>query len=437
MKSLNETELTSFLSWLEPQVLGAQVQDIWSDGDGLILDCYRQGSLQLYIDLRPNLPFLTVWTGRDVRKRKPKPRPLALFLQSHAKNALVSKLSMVEGQGRVAELQLSRPESVSTLRLILIPQAPNISANAEGKSVHWAKPKELRTAVQDEPREFPVAWSNWSEYLSAYKDYRWASLKPKSEAVMSSAGTATVVDPRLKNWRKDLEKKADLIEKLNGFLSSKDDEEWQNFGEVLKLRSTPEAGEEKLWDARLSLSANRERAFRKAKDLRAKRDGTRERIEILKSAILELESWLANPSAAPIKIEKKGRGTQIMNKSASRGRTLNLPSGLQAVLGRSAKDNLAILRQARAWDYWIHLKDEPSAHAILFREKNQKVSMDDLELVSQWILRAGSGQKLALEGVKYDVVVVECRFVRPIKGDKLGRVNYQSPQVYTFASRRS
>ena len=55
----------------------------------------------------------------------------------------------------------------------------------------------------------------------------------------------------------------------------------------------------------------------------------------------------------------------------------------------------------------------------------------DLRLVSEWLVKENFKDKLS--GTKYAVVYVECRHVRPIKGDKLGRVTYHEGRELLIA----
>src|SRR6185312_17055747 len=107
-----------------------------------------------------------------------------------------------------------------------------------------------------------------------------------------------------------------------------------------------------------------------------------------------------------------------LNKMEAHGRTLHLSEDLTAVMGKSAADNIKILRRARAWDLWFHLRDFPSSHAVLFRNKGAKVSDSTMFQVAAWFVRQHFGSKAAGHvGEKFDIIVTECRFVRPIKGD--------------------
>ena len=114
----------------------------------------------------------------------------------------------------------------------------------------------------------------------------------------------------------------------------------------------------------------------------------------------------------------------------AQGRTLRIRDDLTAVAGKSAADNLKILRKARAWDLWFHMRDYPSSHAVLFRNKSAKVNDKDLFTVAVWFVRNHLGSKAAQHaGEKFSLVVVECRHVKPIKGDKIGRVTFHDERV--------
>ncbi len=435
---MNENELIQLVQWLKPRVEGSRLQDIGVDGDGLWLEIYRQGVHQIYVDLKPGRGFLVLWSGEVLPRRKRAQKPLALFMHSHAKNLVLREIKMKEGFGRVVDLLFKSQdeEKQTTLTLVLIPQAPNAIAESADKKIAWEKPRPLEKQLQ--AADFPVRYEDWEQYRRDYAAFRGdlvagATAMPAGPKATKKPDANGVPDEvRLQKWRKELDKKRGAIVKINDALIAMDAQGWRQFGEELKFGRSLEA--HPMWDPRLSLHDNRERAFRKSKEVKVKQQGNRDRLVELEKEMTELERWISDPTKAPADVTP-ARGSRILQKTESKGRTLNLPSGLQAILGRSAKDNLAILRQARAWDLWVHLKDEPSAHAIIFREKNQNVGLPDLEEVALWIFRANQGQKPQLEGVKFDVVVVECRFVRPIKGDKLGRVNYHSPTVYSFASK--
>ena len=102
-------------------------------------------------------------------------------------------------------------------------------------------------------------------------------------------------------------------------------------------------------------------------------------------------------------------------------------------MGKSAADNMKLLKQSKPHDLWLHLKDYPSAHAIVHLQKNQSLSDSDLRKVGKWLLSEGLSKSQAEMGGKYGVVVVECRHVKPLKGDKMGRVTYHNAREILIA----
>ena len=119
-----------------------------------------------------------------------------------------------------------------------------------------------------------------------------------------------------------------------------------------------------------------------------------------------------------------------------RSRRLDLGEGLEAIMGKSAKDNLAILRQAKAWDLWLHLRDYPSAHAVIRKNRNDILSDHKLQQVVDWICQEHfRGKKMDL-GQRLEVIITECRHVKPIKGDSHGRVTYQNERIFISGSKR-
>lgn len=432
MKPLNAAELANYIEWINPQVTGAQLQDVYTDGEVLLLEMYGRGespseaqkgsTLFLLIDLRPAQPYLVFLAGKKVSLGKKNPKPVALFLASHGENLFLDEIEIFPEKGRVLGVTFRNQSRKCELEIVLIPHAVNVTVKAAGKTISWNKPKE----IPEGHALMPAEGRNWSKFADEYLEWRWSKTGP---------GATNSREKEISNIQKSIDKKRTALEKIRAGFDPSIEERWRAFGDSLKMSNEPATEFLDLWDKKLNLRDNRERAFKKAKEQATKRAGADARISAIEAEIATLEKRLASPDE---RIEEKsavGVGTQIMRKTESKGRSFNLKSGAQAIVGRSAKDNLALLRQARAWDLWIHLKDEPSAHAIIFRNKNQSISREEIADVAQWILQASSGKKLRLEGTKVDVIAVECRFVRPIKGDRLGRVTYHSPTVHSVTFR--
>ena len=426
-KSLSEAELQSYLGWIRQQIQGAQLQDVRTDGRLLQLELYGKGPWALSLLPEIARPHLLLTPQEQAPEIVKSPKPVQLFLKAHAKNLALGELTLNTEVGRQVEFLFLNRHKELKLIFNLVPHFANIQIFSEGKSISWYKTKETppkpEGSLSGKATEGPPDWSLWPEQF----------FKPVGGSHQIIEKVPDASDVQL---QKDLLKKEGALQKLKISLENTDQLKWQSLGEILKFGGhspdelTGQLPEDlkRLYDSRISVSENRERAFAKSKELKRKKIGTLERIQILENQIAKLKS-------GEIQKPQPKLGTRAMVKSGSKGQTLNLESGLQAIVGRSAQDNMAILRQARAWDLWLHLKDEPSAHAVIFREKNQKVTDVDIRQVSQWILEKSKLGQQSRRSFRYEVLVVECRFVKPIKGDKAGRVTYTNPQVYSFASK--
>lgn len=423
MKSLNYHELKSFATWLQNVMDGAQLQNIWTNGEVLVFEFYKHQSLWLCLDLMQNFPQSVFLEKTPPFKKVVK--PLTIFLNAHAKNMRWIDCQVDVDKGRVLEIELTNREKSCFIQFIAIPRMVNVIAKSEGKSISWDKPKDLgmSTAIEQNLSE-EIDW--------VLRGKEWLQEKTQKKSENSIAAK----DPR----HKVLAKKQSALQKMQEGLSQNSGELWKELGEILKsvtVKTNRDLDEKfhEIYNFKISQSVNRDHAFNKYKDVKRKRSGTEERIEILKKEISDLEKKISSETFKVGDDSAPSKGRKILEKSDSKGRKLALEDGFEAFIGKSAKDNLAILRQAQGWDLWLHLKDFPGAHAIITRPRNKEVPLKVIQKVSEWLIAESfSGKKIKM-GLKYDVVVVETRFVRPIKGDKLGRVNYHNPQVFSFASK--
>lgn len=416
MAAMNATELASYTKRLSSQLLGGQLQDIWTDGKCLVLEIFKNRPSFLVLDLNQQHPDLILLDQRPGLKKLTK--PVTLFLKSHAKNSRLLSLTQLPEFGRVLQFEFGTAGGSCRCLLVMIPRAVNFSIEAQGKKLSWMKPKDLQA---QEPKEFPIQESVEIQERAE----QWLARQSQGSKTALKENTSK---PAAKDVA--LEKKRKLLDKLKENLLSDEPEQWRQFGELLKSSSELPDSLKKYYDSKKTRSENLTQAFHMAKELERKAEGLAQRVKKIEEEITALEQGDAE-SAAPAKPALR---SQILKKTESRGRSFKTTGGFEAVFGKSAAENLAILRQARAWDYWLHLKDYPSSHAILFREKNQNVPDQDIEQVAKWLIKEKMLKKDFSLGGKFAVIVVECRFVRPIRGDKHGLVTYQNPRVYTFAS---
>ncbi|MEZ0391408.1 MAG: DUF814 domain-containing protein [Pseudobdellovibrionaceae bacterium] len=418
MNSLSFSELQNFSTFLQNEMEGAQLQDLWTNGQILIFQFYKFKELYLVLDTNPQKPNL-IYLQNPPRIEK-KQKPITLFLHSHGKNLRFLKSQVDPGKGRVLEIELAGGERNCHLEFQLIPKAFNLLAESEGKKISWEKPRELPPAHN--PEATTEVSFDWIERGLSWLEERFQT-GPREKK--------PAADSRFKAIEKKRKAQVAIEEQLKEDLAAR----WKEFGEKLKISSESIDDFQDLYQTKKSRNWNLENAFSQAKALEKKRAGTETRLAKIKEEIAELEKDLQQNPEPKILPGPATQASRLMAKTQTKGRRLQLEDGLEALIGKSAADNLAILRKAQAWDLWLHLKDYPGSHAIIIRPRNHEVSQQAIQKVAEWLIRESLGQQKIQWGIKYDVVVVECRHVRPIKGDRLGRVTYHHPRVFSFASK--
>ncbi len=395
-------------------LLGLRLQEVQTSEHDVVLGFYSsEGLLWLWIDLNAIQPSLLPWSELplNVATRK---IPLHLFLKANFVGRALDEIAVSKEQGRVVEFKFS---DRAALEVRLIPHLRNVIASAGGKKIAWQKPTALPALdaqPQGVPRTLEQLRQDWLQQRQSKKGQRD---KP--------------VDP-LARLRIDLSKKQKALEKVREELKNKEDLPWKKVGAWLKANQSLDVPAE--WrpfvDQRRKLAWNIEQCFAKAREVDGKVTGTKARFAALENEILILEQRLSTGGKAPTVPVKAKINLKVTGAQA---RTLHLDEGLTVMAGKSAADNLKILRKARAWDLWFHLRDYPSSHAILFRNKNAKVNDQVLLKVAAWFVRNHLGEKAAQHiGEKFELIVTECRFVNPIKGDKIGRVTYRDERTLIF-----
>jgi hypothetical protein len=323
-------------------------------------------------------------------------------------------------------LLFGRPgdEDSPRLEIRLFPHGRNVIARAFGKQVAWQKPKELSESAGAEPAV--LAGKIPQRTLEDLRE-QWL----QSRHVKGSKKDPSEAKTRLKI---DLERKEKAMAKVEEELRRKKELPWKAVGDWLKSNQSLDVPKE--WepfvDKRRKLSWNIEQSFAKAREVDGKTFGTEKRLETLRGEIERTRQLLELPVAQlPVELERPP--PRPLKDIGVIGRTLHLSDELMVMAGKNASDNMKLLRKARPWDLWFHLRDYPSSHAILFRNKNAAVGDALFQQVAAWFVRLHLGQKYAQHGgERFHILIAECRFVRPIKGDKIGRVTYSDAKGIIF-----
>ncbi len=409
------------MDWVEPQLQGAQLQDIELGENWLAFGFWKNGPLCLAFDLSSNSPLPLLFSKIPFHSKATK--PLGLFLKSHASGKRVLQIELAETLGRVLRIQLGEESRRCEIEIRLIPRSVNVIAHSDDKKISLHKVQELKAQepmVFEESKESKIDFEQIStEWLAQRRSSK--SSKVNLQGQMSDEDKWLV--QRDKNIKKKQAAQAALIESLK----SDEADHWAQAGEWLKayqLNNLPEEFK-KYINPDEGLAWNIEHAFKKSKSLKQKKLGTQNRIEVLEKEIADLKSMTFKDFQ---KSKSQMTGKPLMEKAKARGRKLQLADHIDVIIGKNAADNLAILRKANSWDYWLHLRDYPGAHAIIHRPKQRALTNQEVREAAKWFIKESLKNK-ASEGQEYALLMTECRYVKPIKGDKLGRVNYANEKI--------
>lgn len=447
MSAYTVNQLFSFAQDYQSILLGAQLQAVYTSGDFLILQLYSKQDYYLIFDCNPVEPkFFCIEDESDIRlfKKSKTTKPLALFLNSNAKNLRLMRISVVPELGRVIDFvfSVSHEEDLSLpqvlLRFVAIPRTPNLIAEAATKKISWNKPKDLPLSTISDIAYEKVDWKNQFHVWAHNKFKIFAKTSESGGHAENGAGQDATV------WAQaQIQKKQKALSSIEKSIQENQASLWRFAGNILKSKQrlpenfreeevAPYDSKEVLacFDSKKSFSENLETCYAKARQFEQKNEGARERAQILKKEIGDLERQI---SEGTVRVPQISKVNKKMHEAGVRTRKLQLADGIEAYLGKSASDNLALLRKAQPWDAWLHLRDFPGAHVIVRLKRGQVLSPAQLQEIGSWLIDQTVSKKKvhASERVRYDVLLAECRFVRPIKGDKLGRVQYQNERTIT------
>ena len=454
--------------------VGAQLQEVFVDGrtleDGghepksIRLGFFWFGGIRwLVFDYLLQAPVVVLFDGNDgVPMAPPKPtkirRPIELFLRS----AFVGKRLMDVSagpntgadSGRTLVLKFQSDPPGARIELNLDPHIRNLTAiffeDVRGK-IKEKQLSEFKPVSGDGTSRSSLSHGTSSATTGRTRSQlarEWLerNLRPNAQNLKVAGGGAEIGE--LPKTARDLEREKILakrrraLEKVRAEVLQKETSPAREIGEWLKdaqsLDSKPLNGNpewENHIDRRKSFSANLEQLFRVAKSHERKLDGTKARARQLELEIEKLES-----GEAAVKERREARdlshstsstaGRDLFSQAGARGRKVELSADLILYIGKNGAENLAILRKAQPFDYWLHIKDQPGAHGIIRRARGREVADAEFSKAGIALLEQSMKRRaIEMKGEAYDVLIVECRFVRPIKGDRLGRVQYSNDRV--------
>jgi predicted ribosome quality control (RQC) complex YloA/Tae2 family protein len=392
MKAFHLNELAGFLGLFQKHT-GAQVQEVTSSDSQVMLRMRHRQNFYLFFDLSATAPVL-FWLSEEVKLKK-KTIPLALFLKKYFTDAILKDVRLINGEGRILHFHFHSNEfGPLELEARLYPHGQNLIAKTAEKSIAFNKPKDIN---KEEIEISPVA--NIDEIMAIkWQEYQ-DSKKPKGSKV----------DPKLKT--------TELIARLESDLEKYPHYPYKEMAEKIKAQQNYEGVDPKMIDTDLPWFEAVKILIDKDKKQIHKKQALKDRIAILSKDLKDGKI-----------IDAKAKDDMFSGGSA-KGRVKVLPDGRRAYVGKSAKDNMALLRSAKAWYLWMHVRDYPSGHLILQQNKGQIVTETDLKDLALFLVKESGFAKSLRDGDMFDVQYTECRYIKPIKGDKLGRVHVQKEKV--------
>lgn len=430
MKTPSFLELKTLVEYLSDELVDAQLQDVTGSDEGIVLSFYRfeKEPKMAYLVFDPDkpFPFLGLYTDNPWPNLK-KSKPVILFLKAHAKNHRFKSCEVFEELGRVVKIQMGED---CKIEFRLIPKQANIIVTSGNKSISWYPVNELAandlsyTKAEDE-----------EEIRSVHYMFNQWLLRRGKNSKSENKNTVSPFEKWKKSREKDLAKKQKALVSIQDQIQKMKSEEWAKVGEFLKennLRALPPEWSIYV-DFKKTASVNMQNCFAKAKAAKAKLGGAEERLKIIKSEITSISDISEEKFNEYLKRQQK-KTTTGQRPVDGKLRKIHIEaSSLTAYMGKSAADNMDLLRRSKPHDIWMHLKDYPSSHAIIHRQKTQKISDEDIKKIATWLLNESLSDKQRQLGGKFSVVSVECRHVKPIKGDKLGRVSYHNAREILIA----
>ena len=421
MKNLNSQELLSFIEILRPKIIGSRAQKVFTQEDQLWIELYRDGRSQwLIVDISPRSLALILETKNESYERKTqkkiknKVKPIGLFFKSHFLGRELIEISIEEPHERIVNLYFSGDKNYQMCAM-LFPKGRNIILTIPEKKISWNKVYQ-RTALS-EPYQGEVR--SYEQFIKEWRQIRHGDK------------TKTKTDESQQNQAQALHKLEKSIEKLKQDIEKKKNRKWREVAKKLQdfgFESLSEDEKSIYWKPDLNLVNNIEHCFDQAKKNDVKLSSSVQRLTELSHQKVLLEN---SDSSKLATVPKRNPAVKISVGNKVQKNQTNI--GNSIYIGSNARDNLDLLRKSKPWTIWFHLKDFPGAHGFLFIDKNKVPKQEELDSVAKLLVEKTFKQKAKLKAKeRFDVIYTECRFVNPIKGDHIGRVNYKNEKSFVY-----
>lgn len=178
----------------------------------------------------------------------------------------------------------------------------------------------------------------------------------------------------------------------------------------------------------LNAAQNAEKFYRKAKNefleltaIREKLSNTEDLLSIVDKQLNELEQVNCLSDFQKLKMSTETDNGSESSKSKQSTARKYYWDGIEFWVGKNAKSNDWILRNATKNDIWMHASGVAGSHGLIRNVGLSKLKNDDLEIAASIIAFHSKGRNQSLQTVMY----TERKFVSKIKGGNAGQVKVQ------------
>lgn len=403
--------------------LGYVVQNVYFYDKTLVLSLWQNHKvfwLVICLDYSHQSLFLIPEQKSKLKMQK---KPIQTFALAHLKQLYFTDITRIENYGRKIQLLFSASEKEDVVvEVVLVPTSLNLSIHKGKKSVYLFKPKELDEFKAQQNLNLKT------KSIESYKQSWLENLKSDLKSILNEKQKS------ISTLDAEIQKKIKAIQKIETDIDKKRNDDIYQFA-ILIQKNADEAKIKfpDLFEPKKSIYKLKDEAFEKLKALNQKIFRSEQRLKILQEDLLNLKSISAEEWVLIQQNKGKSQIPSFRQDSSLKVRKLEVESDLVAYFGKSASDNMKLLRSAKPWHLWFHIKESPSAHLILFRSKTRELKDEEIQKTLVWFIRQTSNEKDLSSGGVFEVLMTECRYVRPIKGEKIGRVQYSHEKVIRVA----
>ncbi len=363
--------------------------------------------INLVVNTQKAKPKAALLGADEFRSKKSLVKPITIYFDKHYKSHEVTSVFRKVGWGRVLVIEISAHKKIE---LQLVPHAFNILLIDGDKTISLSRPSVLEP-IEESASEFE-SLKSLSELASAVMPEKSIKKNKQSPEVLLS---------------KKIKKLEKTISKVESSLEEKRSSKYKEAAQALLVGEVPAELQAFINSHNPQNFSGHELVdyfFEKGKQNKSKLPVVEKKLKELNA---ELDGYrLKQENKDYSGLLKSVNKPTLLKSSGLKGRTFHLSDGFVVVRGKSATENLQLLRKSPAWFLWLHVKDAPGSHALIHRNKKEQISDSVMIEACEWLLK----ESIKSPEGRYDVIVTEKRYVKPIKGDKLGRVTYSKERVF-------